>query len=149
MKNKTISAVVALVVSATTFHVYPQRTDHVEVVTVIQEAQEKGPKISHRQDVWLYALEWCESGGRETAVNPMDLDGTKSYYSFQFKPGTFRMYGERYGILEKNITDELLMEKLKSYELQREIVKNMLFDKSVRWNNEFPDCVKRLGWPPK
>lgn len=107
------------------------------------------PILNHRQEVWLYVLEWCESQGRPEAVNQVDRDGTPSYYSFQFKPSTFRFYGEKYGVIEKGLSEADLMEKLKSYELQREIVKNMIFDNTVKWTQQFPDCVKKYGLPPK
>ena len=106
------------------------------------------PELTHQQNVWLHALEWCESSGTKTAINEKDLDGTPSYYSFQFKPSTFKQYGIKYGLLSKRVTDETVEAKLASYELQRQMVMRMMFDRSVRWNREFPDCVRRLGPPP-
>ena len=112
------------------------------------EAQEI--KLTHAQEVWLSALEWCESRGRTEAVNPEDLDGTPSYYSWQFKPGTFRFYGDLYGVLSGKHTDAEIMEHLKEYELQKEIVKNMINDPDVNWLQQFPDCIKRkVGMPPR
>lgn len=105
--------------------------------------------ITHKQMVWLYALEWCESNGEVTAVNGNDTDGTPSYYSYQFKPGTFRGYGEKYGVIEKGLAHDVLMEKLKSHELQRKIVENMIIDPTVVWTTQFPGCVRKLGLPPR
>lgn len=110
------------------------------------------PVLSHQQEVYLYALEWCESKGVQTAVNPKDRDGTPSYYSFQFKPGTFKWLVVKYGILNKEDVDTL--EKVKNnmanYELQKLIVKHMLFDSTIKWENQFPDCVnKKVGRPPR
>lgn len=110
---------------------------------------EPGPLVTHAQDVWINALEWCESRGKESAVNPNDKDNTPSYYSFQFKPGTFRYYGELYGVINKGFTDEEIMELIKDQKLQRKIVEYMVNDKSVVWEQQFPDCVKRkIGKPP-
>jgi len=106
-------------------------------------------KISHEQDTWIRALEWCESQGKVTAINPNDKDGTPSYYSFQFKPSTFKYYGEKYSVINSKLDDESIKELLKKRELQELIVKNMLLDKSVNFRQQFPACVKKLGLPPK
>jgi hypothetical protein len=90
------------------------------------------------REVWLDALIMCESGGNPGAVNPLDLDGTASYGLLQFKPSTFDMYQKRYGI-EGELMDP---------EAQKSIVRRMMDDDVVRWQNEFPDCVRKLGWPP-
>ena len=96
--------------------------------------------LSHEQEVWLHALEWCESKGVKTAVNPKDLDGTPSYYSFQFKPSTFKQFGIKYGLLPKKIDDEQLRLELEDYPLQKQIVSIMINDPAVRWSREFPAC---------
>lgn len=109
------------------------------------------PVLSHQQEVYLYALEWCESKGVQTAVNPKDRDGTPSYYSFQFKPGTFKWLVVKYGILNKEDVDTLekVKKNMADYELQKLIVKHMLFDKNIKFKQQFPDCVLKLGQPPK
>lgn len=113
-------------------------------------AQRELPILTHQQEVWIYALEWCESHGVESAVNPKDKDGTPSYYSFQFKPGTFRSYGELYGVIPKGLTDKEITDRLKDYKLQKDIVSFMVQDKAVNWEQQFPDCVKRkIGRPPR
>lgn len=104
--------------------------------------------LSHEQKVWLAALEWCESRGVKTAVNPKDLDGTPSYFSFQFKPETFKRYGIKYGIFPPDVTDEEIKAKLDDYPLQKKIVSFMIDDPKINWRREFPDCVRRLGKPP-
>ena len=107
---------------------------------------------THAQNVWLHALEWCESRGKQSAVNPEDRDGTPSYYSFQFKPSTFKAYALRYELLELSEldTEEELMAQMSVYENQKAIVTEMLNDQKVRWNNEFPDCtMRKVGMPPK
>jgi hypothetical protein len=103
--------------------------------------------LSHQQQVWLGALECCESKGTPSMVNPNDVDNTPSYYSFQFKPSTFKYYGEKYGVIESGLSDKVLSEKLKDHFLQREIVSNMINDKSVNMRKQFPVCVRTLGLP--
>lgn len=93
--------------------------------------------LSHQQEVWLGALEWCESRGDNTAINPLDNDGTASYYAFQFKPSTFSHFAKKYAI-EGKISD---------YEAQKAIVEQMILDKSVNLGKQFPNCVKKLGLP--
>lgn len=107
------------------------------------------PLVTHAQGVWISALEWCESRGKVTAINPKDRDNTPSYYSFQFKPGTFKYYGERYEVIEKELSNEVIMEQMKLQEKQKEIVEHMVADqKNIEWSHQFPDCVKKLGKPP-
>ena len=78
--------------------------------------------LTHQQKVWINALEWCESRGKKDAINPNDLDNTPSYYSFQFKPSTFKQYGEKYGVIKKDLSEEEINIVLKDHYLQREIV---------------------------
>ena len=104
--------------------------------------------LTHAQQVWLAALEWCESSGVPAKVNPKDLDGTPSYYSFQFKPSTFKQFGIKYGLFSDSITDEEVRAKLDDYALQKKMVATMINDPSVLWGREFPACVRQLGRPP-
>lgn len=99
---------------------------------------------------WLLALEWCESNGDNTAINEIDRDGTSSYYAYQFKPATFRNYAERYGVIDRGLSHQNLMEELKDFENTRATVQGMMKDPSVIWENQFPDCVKNhIGRPPE
>lgn len=99
---------------------------------------------------WINALEWCESNGDNTAVNEIDRDGTASYYAFQFKPSTFRNYATQYGIIPKGVNDFDLMTLLADFELTRSTVWRMMQDPSVRFEYQFPDCVrKHIGYPPQ
>lgn len=109
--------------------------------------------LSHQQQVWISALEWCESRAINGAVNPKDKDGTPSYYAFQFKPSTFLALGNKYGVIDtskQKPTDQQLLDLMKRYELQRGIVEEMVKDKQhIDWQNQFPACVRQLGMPPK
>lgn len=111
------------------------------------------PKVTptHAQEVWIYALEWCESRGVPTAINKVDRDGTPSYYSYQFKPSTFRYYGEMYEVLAKGKTDAQIFELMKDYDTMHAIVTEMVLHRSeISWKQQFPDCVRKLGGgPPK
>lgn len=109
----------------------------------------KYPMLSHPQELWLASLEYCESRGNKNAINKVDLDGTPSYYSFQFKPGTFKSYGEKYGVIGKGKTPDEIMELMKSYDLQKGIVTFMIHDSTVVWKKQFPDCVRKFGLPPR
>lgn len=107
------------------------------------------PILTHQQEVWRSALEWCESRGVMVAINPKDKDGTPSYYSWQFKPSTFKDLGILYGVLPKETTNAQIPELLKDYQLQKDIVGFMITDKGTDWEQQFPDCVKRkIGRPP-
>jgi len=95
--------------------------------------------ISHQQETWVRALEWCESRGIPTAVNPKDLDGSQSWGAFQFKVETFKTLSEKYQI-KGDLFD---------YRTQLAIVGKMILDKSIDLKHQFPGCVKKLGLPPK
>lgn len=103
---------------------------------------------THRQEIWIAVLEWCESGGKAAAINPKDRDNTPSYYWFQFKPETFEKYLLKYELALPTSTIRV-MELMKDYELTREIVRRMIGDKDVNWAQEFPDCVPKIGKPPR
>lgn len=102
--------------------------------------------LKHRREVWVSALEWCESSGRRGAINENDLDGTPSYGAFQFKPGTFSHYVNKYGIEVKRDKEDLYT--FMNYNAQKEIVNKMIDDPKVRWESEFPWCIKKIGRPP-
>lgn len=99
----------------------------------------KEPELSHPQELWLAALEYCESRGIPSAINPNDLDGTPSYGAFQFKPDTFDAFTDEYNLPERDLMDA---------DAQRAIVRKMIRDKSVKWEQQFPGCVKKIGRPP-
>lgn len=115
-------------------------------VAEAEEVQKMDPKLQHRREIWISALEWCESAGRNDAINKEDLDGTPSYGAFQFKPGTFSHYVNKYNIeVERKESD---LYTFMNYNTQRKIVARMIDDPGVRWESEFPWCIKKLGRPP-
>lgn len=102
---------------------------------------EKKDVLSYEQRAWLGALQWCESRGKPQALNPNDRDHTPSYGILQFKISTFYNYGKLYGInTSKGYKDP---------EAQIKIVEQMIIKGGVKWEQQFPDCVKKLGRPPK
>lgn len=105
--------------------------------------------LSDSQERWIDRLEHCESGGNQSAINLKDRDGTPSYYSFQFKPDTFRLFGVLYGVIPEGLSEAQNMELLKDRYLQRAIVSFMILDSKTRWEQQFPVCVSLLGRPPK
>lgn len=105
--------------------------------------------LTHAQEVWISALEWCESRAKPDAINPVDRDGTASYYCLQFKPDTFRSFGEAYGIISKGHSDAEIMSLMEDCELQRAILRGMIKDTTTNWPQQFPVCVlEKIGYPP-
>lgn len=134
--------------SGTTIHSQAWEREKLEASAESARLKKYQEYISSR-DLWIHNLEMCESSGNNDAVNWYDKDGTASYYAFQFKPSTFRYYGEKYKVINKGKNQAQIMQLLHDYSLQKKIVQHMVEDKSVRWNREFPDCVKKHGLPPK
>lgn len=95
-------------------------------------------KQTDEREEWLSKLIMCESSGRPEAINEIDLDGTPSYGLLQFKPSTFELFSKAYGI-EGELMDP---------EAQKAIVRRMMDDPSIKWEKQFPACVRRLGNPP-
>lgn len=109
----------------------------------------KAMTVTHEQETYVRALEWCESHGVITAVNPNDLDNTPSYYSWQWKPSTFRYFGVMYGVLPSEITEAEMLKKLADYETQRKVIEQMVIHANqIEWKNQFPGCTKKIGLPP-
>lgn len=114
------------------------------------ELTEAELELIHRQETWISALEWFESRGRNSAVNPQDRDGTPSYSNFQWKPSTFIGYAKKYELIPRDKTTDDFHELVKDYELQREIVRRMINDPDVNFYNEFPDVTRnKIGLPPR
>ena len=105
---------------------------------------------THKQIVYRYALEFCESKGDNEAINSEDRDGTASFYAFQWKPETFKTYALRYKLLPEGLEIQDYQNWANDYDLEAEILNRMLNDKKVKWDQEFPDCVSnKIGYPPK
>ena len=118
--------------------------------TIYTKPETAAPTLSHAQEVYISALEWCESRGVQTAVNPKDRDNTPSYYSWQWKPSTFQEFGIQYGVLPKGTTLAQATEAMKSYNLQLAVISALVLDgRHVDWAQQFPDCTKKLGIPPR
>ena len=123
---------------------------NIEPSIVVEMPEDKTDlSLEHRRDVYIHALEWCESRGYNTAINPKDNDGTASYYNFQWKPSTFKGYAIKYRLLPKGLEDSDYFNWMSDYDIQHAILKKMVVDKDVVWSNEFPACTRMLGTPPK
>jgi len=145
---------VAFLVFFGTFSLNPIPDTTSEAKVAINEPQEDYAlsryEVTHATEVWISTLEWCESRGRGVdAINPNDSDGTPSYYHFQFKPTTFKYYVVKYGLALSGLEDEDYWNLMTDYETTREVVRAMTLDSNVRFEKEFPMCVKMHGFPPK
>lgn len=150
-----VGAIIALALILTANVAHSSKDTQVHIVEKVEASEIAttspevvAPRFSHQQETWIAALEWCESRADNTAVNWYDKDGTASYYAFQFKPGTLRYFGEKYGVIEPGKSDAEIMELLKVYAVQRAIVEYMVEDPGTRWESQFPGCVRLLGRPP-
>lgn len=147
MNRITLITIIITVVMAVVFALVASAK--VEAPVTIVQATSTPAITTYAQEVWINALEWCESGGNPEAINPSDSDGTPSYYSFQFKSSTFRGLGEKYGVIDKGLSYDVLMTKIKETDLQRAIVRYMIKDKDIRIQSQFPGCVRKIGFPPQ
>ena len=127
-----LAAVVAIVAYAPKIVDIPAQTS---------TKSEVGLHLSHQQQVWLYALECCESRGDPKAVNPKDRDGTPSYGLLQFKPSSFAYFVKLYGLAS---TSDYM-----DPDMQERIVTQMILKGGIEWSHQFPACVKKLGLPPR
>ena len=145
LRKLGISIILLSIIAAILFLFLPRT-----VLGIRVQADSKEEQLIHQQDVWIYALEWCESRGKYDALNPKDLDGTPSYSNFQWKPSTLLHFAKKYHLILDTVTLKSVPDLLENYELQREILRQMIQDDSVVWTKQFPDCVKyKIGYPPK
>lgn len=151
MKNKTkfvIAVLIALALATMAWFLQPRAVANESLKKV--ELTPAQLDLIHRQETWISALEWHESRGRNSALNPKDRDGTPSYSNFQWKPSTFIWYAKKYKLIPEEKTVADFPELVKNYELQRNIIRHMINDPDVKWYNEFPDVTKnKIGLPPK
>ncbi len=97
------------------------------------------PALTPRQIIWLARLMNCESGIKETAINPNDLDNTPSWGILQFKPATFAAFTTRYSISAELMDAEAQVAI---------VIEWLLRPGEVDWTRQFPACVEKLGIPP-
>lgn len=133
-----VSGVLALIMALSV----PNKVSYVKPAEALAEEEivEIKVELNYQQKAWLGALQWCESRGNPKAINPNDRDNTPSYGILQFKPSTFNYYQARYG------TD-----KGTGYmdpDAQTAIVEQMIIRNDVKWSQQFPECVRKLGKPP-
>jgi len=86
------------------------------------------PIITHRQDLFLGLLEWCESGGRPN-IKILDSNNKYSYGSFMFQMDTWLKYGKQYQLIPNDISPAQAEKDIFDYETQKKIANRMLIDK--------------------
>lgn len=86
----------------------------------------------------------CESTDAARAINFEDRDGTASFGCLQFKPTTFRKYAIKYGYMGEKASWDWMMTKIFDCELQKQIGADMIKDKEVDKNNEWPVCWNKI-----
>lgn len=147
--NRKRIAIIAIAIILAALAIFLTTRTASKEIEVAADPKTVDHELIHRRETWISALEWCESRGFKEAINPKDRDGTPSYYSWQFKPDTFRYYGLKYGLIPESVSDAEVKASMKNYELTREIVRHMIDDPKVVWLQEFPDCIsKKVGLPP-
>lgn len=106
--------------------------------------------LTHAQRVWTYALEWCESRGNPEAINQVDRDGTSSYGAWQFKPATLWHYGTLYGVPGMPKLQAIDKAFVMNRDTQSAVLDQMVLHRDeIKWSQQFPDCTKKLGYPPR
>ena len=148
-KIRTIAVIVATII-AVTWIMWPRVAAKVNSDDTSSGITPDQFELLHRQETWISALEWCESRGKNAALNPKDRDGTPSYSNFQWKPSTILEFAKKYHLIGVSITIDQVPDLLKDYNLQRETIRHMIADPGVNWYQQFPDCIKlKVGLPPK
>lgn len=152
-KNIKFFVILTLVSAYIVGHYENQYKANADQLVTITTPQATVDILTHKQRVYLGALEWCESQGEADIVNPKDRDNTPSYYYFQFKPDTFRGYGEKYKLIPKGKSTVEIMVLMKDHDLTIKIMEQLMLDPTVsntEWRTSlFPGCTKKLGNPPR
>jgi len=95
---------------------------------------------------YINALAVCESGNNQSAINPVDKDGTSSNGLFQFKRTTWKNYITKYNLFSWQAFEEEDFENaLWDGYAQRIVVEKMFKDPEVNLWWEFPDCSQQLN----
>ena len=102
--------------------------------------------IAEDIDYLIDQLSVCESGNNQSAINPVDKDGTASNGLFQFKRTTWKHYIIKYNLFSWQVFEEEDFENaLWDGNAQRVVVEKMFKDPQVNLRLEFPDCSKSLN----
>lgn len=97
-------------------------------------------------DIWLERLAETESQGRDR-IKILDVNDKYSYGCLQFQEGTFRKYGERYGLVSPNTR---LEDVIYNCNLQKEIAKKMIGENYAMWQSWYTSVIVRdVGLPPR
>jgi hypothetical protein len=97
-------------------------------------------------DLWLEKLVMKESQGRDR-IKILDVNGKYSYGCLQFQEGTFRNFGQKYGLVAAGVNLESV---IYDCNLQKAIAKNMIQDDYFLWQSWYTSVIVRdLGLPPR
>ena len=121
-------------------------SNHAITISQIQNIIENREQDPIPYGPYLAVLRMCESGWRDSAINPKDTDGTPSLGPLQFKIGTFINFGKKYGILPASTTRQEAKALIFTYKLQRDITIGMLNDPEVNIYSQFPACTKKYDF---
>lgn len=99
---------------------------------------------THRQQVYLHALQFCESSGR-TDIKIMDSNNKHSYGGLMFQMSTFLSQGKKYELIAGSTTAVQGEKMIYDIELQEAIAHRMLEDGGER---NWYTCTKKLGKYP-
>ena len=125
----------------------PAIPNEVEQQTITEQ---KIPAITKEQELYLAKLINCESGDNPLARNDHDRDNLSAKGLYQFKDKTWRFYIKKYDLWNWRNWEEADFENaIWSREHQEVVLRYMLNDEDVNFKREFPQCVKRLGLPPR
>lgn len=146
---KQIKALIVWVVTIISFNLPPVYGFFPlsSIITLLQDKnpvevifeQKKGieevldPSIVEKMEV----LAQCESGNRDDIVI-VDTNGYRSYGKWQFQLATFRQYAEKYGLVEKGLSNDELRVHVLNGDLQAKVVYRMLTEdlgNLTHWKN--------------
>lgn len=136
MKPKYIVAVAISTAILTTAFVFPLFASSEESLAI---------QPTHRQQVYLQALQFCESSGR-VDIKILDSNHKYSYGGLMFQMSTFLSQGKKYGLINDSTGPTEGEKLIYDIELQEAIAHRMLLDGGER---NWYVCTKKLGSYPK
>ena len=114
---------------------YDTIRNHTETIAQILLIQDKQKIYLRKYGQYLVALRFCESRFNDWAINPKDVDGTRSYGRYQYKPGTFRNFSKLYGISGELMDGDT-----------QELITVQMIKNGENLQQQFPACHRRYGW---
>ena len=98
--------------------------------------------LTHQQEVYIHAIEFCESHGKEN-IKIMDSNNRYSYGVLMFQVETFLREGKKYGIIDEDTTSKQGEKLIYNVDLQEKIAHQMLLNGGERnWYNCWKQKLK-------